>query len=57
VCVIVTFRLVCSSLLVAESQEDIRIIHTNMGLLGDSDSDVRKATIEFLLRLAEQGMC
>jgi len=42
---------------VDEFQEDMqKIIRTILERLNDSDSDVRKAVIELLSRLAEQGM-
>jgi len=43
---------------VAEFQEDVRItIPAIAERLKDSRSDVRKAAIEVLSRLAAQGMC
>jgi len=53
----ITFLWVCSSAFIAEFREDIReIIRTIAGRLNDSDSDIRNAVLELLLKLAEMGM-
>ena len=57
VCVSITFRLVCLSTFVGESREDIQdILRAIVECLEDSDSHVRKAAIEGISNLAEQGM-
>jgi len=57
VCVSIAAWWVCSNTFVAEFREEVQItIPAIAERLKDSDSDVRKAAIELLSRLAAQGM-
>jgi hypothetical protein len=58
VCLSITFWRVCSSMIVAEFREDVRIIIPTISeRVEDSDFDVRMVATEGVWKLAVQGMC